>query len=125
MFKHLQSEKNVSEGGLIELANIQKELMNKRQTEEYDDDNNKRFTTTFLKCNDILLGHKPAWENINATLAYNVTSTIITTCSKSGEIYVNKNETKDDMVYNGTMIYTEIRTNINSSSDYCFPYCSK
>ena len=126
MLYNLNQEEGVSEGGLIDLSSIQGDLLKKRRAEEYIEDDSKTFTMTFLECNDILLGTKPAWENIKGDLGYDVTSAIIETCSKSGDLYVDtsKNETKVDMVYNGTMIYTEIKMDINVTLDYCFPDCS-
>ena len=129
MLYNLNIEEGLSEGGLIDLADTQRKLLNKSKTENCDDDETtKNFTTTFLNCNDILLGPKPAWENIKTSnVSYEVTLALIETSSQSGELYVannNNNKTKDDLVYNGTMMYTEIRVDINSSSDYCFPNCS-
>ena len=126
MLCNLNCEEGVSEGGLIDLSSIQGDLLKKRRAEEYVEGDSKTFTMSFLDCNDILLCPKPAWKNIKDERGYEVTSTIIETCSKAGDLYVDtcKNDTKEDVVYNGTMIYTEIKMDINVTIDYCFPDCS-
>ena len=123
MLIHLNREENVSEGGLMELGDIQKELLEKRKIESFGDMQDMGFTKSFLSCNDILLGPKPSWDNMNTDQGYEVTSKIIETCSQSGDLYVQtyKNESKRDLVYNGTMMYTEIKMNIDTDSDFCFP----
>ena len=62
MLYNLYQEEGVSEGGLIDLSSIQGDLLEKRRAEEYIEGASKAFTMTFLECNDILLGPKPAWE---------------------------------------------------------------
>ena len=123
MLTNLRKEPAVSEGGLMELGGIQKELLEKRKLENYYDKESRIFTTLFLECNDILLGPEPSWNDMDNDQGCDVTTKIIETCSQSGDLYVNtyKNETKEDLIYSGTMMYTEIKMDIDTSSDYCFP----
>ena len=130
IFYRLEQEERVSEGGLIELASTQLELLNKRerQVNQSNEGDSREFTMLFLECNDILLGPKPEGENIKGNLGYNVTSTIVETCSRSGELFVDSyknNHTNENMIYSGNMTFIEIRMDINTTLEYCFPYdCS-
>ena len=127
MLNNLREEDMVSEGGLIELSEIQKDLLGKRRSESYDDEENMKFTKSFLECNDILLGSKPSWNQMTTDQGYDVTSRIVESSRCSGDCYVEtyKNETKEDMEFRGNMTYTYIKMNIEPNADYCFPFeCS-
>ena len=127
MLNNLREEDIVSEGGLIELSQIQKDLLGKRRSESYDDEENMKFTKSFLECNDILLSSKPSWNQMTTDQGYDVTSRIVESSRCSGDCYVEtyKNETKEDMEFRGNMTYTYIKMDIDQNADYCFPFeCS-
>ena len=127
MRSNLRMEAAVSEGGLIELSEIQIDLLQKRRSESYDDEENMRFTKSFLECNDILLGSKPSWNKMTSDQGYDVTSKLIEVSRCSGDCYVEtyKNDTKEDMEFKGNMTYTYIKMDVDPNSDFCFPFdCS-